>query len=76
MKEKVFKIMSTIFDLPLETLNEESSPDNIESWDSIKQMNLVLALEEEFDVQFDIEQIADMMNAELILSILEEATKD
>ena len=38
-----------------EEINEESSPDTIESWDSLRHMNIVIALEEEFNVQFDTE---------------------
>lgn len=72
MKKRVFEVMSRVFGVPLEQINEESSPDYIESWDSLKHMNLVLALEEEFNIQFTDEQIAELMSGELILNALRE----
>jgi acyl carrier protein len=72
MKERVYKVISQVFNVPIEKINEESSPDNIETWDSLKHMNMVLALEEEFNVQFGEEQIFEMLNVGLIIEILKE----
>ena len=51
MEERIKKVFSNVFNLDIETINNESSPDNIESWDSLKHMNLILALEEEFEIE-------------------------
>ena len=59
----------------MEQLNEETSPDNIKAWDSLMQMNLVLALEEEFGVVFTEDQIVEMLNLQLIVEILYEVTR-
>ena len=72
MKERVYKVISQVFNVPIEKINEESSPDNIETWDSLKHMNMVLALEEEFNVQFGEEQVLEMLNVGLIIEILKE----
>ena len=72
MKERTFKIISQVLNVPIEEISENSSPDNLEMWDSMNTMNLILALEEEFDVQFSDEQIPMMMNAGLIIEILNE----
>ena len=72
MKEKVFSIISKIMAVPLEEVNEDSSPDSIENWDSLKHMNLVLALEQEFEIQFTDEQIISLLNVELIILTLNE----
>lgn len=74
MKDRVYKIVSQIMDVPIEQLNGDSSPDTIENWDSLRHMNLILALEEEFGVQFTDEQIVIMLNVELIVINLEEAS--
>ncbi|MBZ0167299.1 MAG: acyl carrier protein [Candidatus Omnitrophica bacterium] len=72
MKEKVFTVVSQVMNVPVESVNEESSPDSIAEWDSLHHMNLVLALEEEFKVQFTDEQAVNMLNVKLILLTLEE----
>lgn len=71
-KQRVFRVVGDVMEVPPETVNEHSSPDTIEAWDSLKQLNLILTLEEEFGVSFVDGQIAEMLNVELILAILDE----
>jgi acyl carrier protein len=70
---RVFAILSTIMDVPAEQINRKSSPDTIASWDSLSHMKLVIALEEEFQVEFSDDQIVDMISVELILATLKES---
>ena len=43
--------MSNVFEIEHEeAISESSSSDNIESWDSYRYLNLILALEEEFEI--------------------------
>jgi len=72
MKEKIFEVVSHVMNVPIEEINEDSSPDTIENWDSLKHMNLILALEQEFDRQFTDEQIIEMLNVKLIVLTLEQ----
>lgn len=72
MNDRVFKVISQVLNVPLTQINEESSPDSITGWDSLKHMNLVLALEEEFNVQFSEEQIVEMLNVTLVIEALKE----
>ena len=70
MDNRIKKVMSAVFDVPVGEINDESSPDTIESWDSLKHMNLVIALEEEFAIQFEDDEIVEMLNYPLIRQIL------
>jgi len=70
MEDRVKKVMSDVFNIDAGLINNESSPDNIENWDSLKHMNLIVALEEEFEIEFDDEEIVDSMNFALIMYIL------
>lgn len=72
MNDRVFKVISQVLNVPLTQIKEESSPDSIAGWDSLKHMNLVLAIEEEFKVQFSEEQIVEMLNVGLIIESLKE----
>ena len=73
MKEDVFRVVSQVFNIPLDQVNEDSSPDTIQGWDSLKHMNLVLTLEEEFGIQFAEEQIVEMLNVALLVEAIKEA---
>lgn len=70
-KEKVFKIISQVMDVPVEKVNESSSTENLEKWDSFQHMNLILALEEDFKIKFTDEEILNLGNAGIILEALE-----
>jgi acyl carrier protein len=70
MKQKVIKIVALIVGVPTESLNEESSPDTVAYWDSIKHMNLIQAVEEEFKVSFSDEEIMNIYNIKSILDLI------
>lgn len=71
MKERVLNIVSSIMKWPLKKINEDSSPEDIDTWDSLNQINLVLALEEEFGVKFTDDQIVQMLSVRSIIERLE-----
>ena len=69
-ENRIKDVMSSVFDILKHDIKEDASPDNIESWDSLKHMNLIVALEEEFEVKFKDEDIIEMINYKLIVNIL------
>ena len=73
MEDKIFEIVSKVMGIPMSNVNIDSSPDTIVEWDSLKNINLMMALEEEFDVQFSPEEISDMLNMKLILLTLNQS---
>ena len=70
MREKVVELISQIMEVPIQKIQEESSPEQIESWDSLNHMTLILALEETFQVIFTDEEIVEMVSVKLILETL------
>lgn len=72
MLEKTRAIVADIFEVPLESVTAQSSPDTIETWDSIHHLNMVLALEQEFGVQFSPEEIEQLLSVELIVALVAE----
>jgi acyl carrier protein len=70
MKERVLLTVSRVLGIDPAEVDERSSPETIESWDSLKHMNLILALEEEFGVSFTDDEIMTMVSVELILDTL------
>jgi len=72
LKDRILKIVSQVMDIPQEQLNEDSSPDTVENWDSLKHMNLILALEEEFNIIFSDEEIVEMLSVKIIVETLKE----
>lgn len=72
MNDQIKELMANIFEVEVSDIGEDASPETIESWDSLKHMNLIVALEEEFNVQFTDEEMLQMLNFQLISLILKE----
>lgn len=70
--ERLKKVMSAVFEVPIEKVNEDSSSDTIDNWDSLRHLNLILALEEEFEVEIPDEEVGNLMNFKLIKLVLSE----
>ncbi|EPF19853.1 MAG: acyl carrier protein [Microcystis aeruginosa Ma_MB_F_20061100_S19] len=70
--EQVREIVSDIFQIPIEQVNLDSSPETIEAWESIQHLNLVLALEQEFGLSFSPEEMATMLSVEAISQLVSE----
>jgi acyl carrier protein len=64
------RIFADVFEIPIEQVRPDSSPENIENWDSTRHLSLVVAMEQEFDVQFEPEEIEQLLSFELIHSLL------
>lgn len=63
---RIMDTMAAVFAMPVSDLSDISSVDNIASWDSLKHMNLILALEEEFNITIPDEDVGNMTNFRMI----------
>jgi len=55
--DRVRTLASDQFGVPVEAIAEDSSPENIDAWDSTQHLNFVLALEETFRLQLSPEEM-------------------
>ena len=70
MENRIREIMSDVLGVPKENLNDTSSTMTMENWDSLNHMKLVMALEEEFGVQFTDEEILQMQDVVSITKVI------
>ncbi len=72
MENRIKKVMSAVFEIPNIEISEASTMDTIESWDSLKHMNLVIALEDEFQITIPDEEVGNLASFSLIKLIVGE----
>lgn len=60
IEQKIKQIMADIFHLDPKQIDEQTTMDNTQDWDSANHLSLVLALEEEFSISFDVVEIETM----------------
>ncbi len=71
VKEKVQNIFKEVFDEDL-MVEEDTTADDVEDWDSFEHINLVVAMEKEFGVKFPMKKVVVLNNVgEMIDLILE-----
>ncbi len=75
LKSQIMSVMSIVLEVPVEELNEDSSSDTVGNWDSLRQLNLILALEDEFEITIPNEEVGNMVNYKLIELIVDECKK-
>lgn len=62
MESKLKDICAIIFEVDVSKITHDSSPDNIESWDSMNHMNLILAIEEEFQLKVSDDDAVELLS--------------
>ena len=72
---KIKQLMSLVFEVPLESIADDASSDNIENWDSLRHLNLILALEDEFGVSIPDDEVGNLVNYKLIEITINELVK-
>ena len=51
-------------------LNSDCSQKNCENWDSLHHLNLIVSLEEEFEMEFEPEEIAKMTDFNAVKNMI------
>ena len=72
MEDKIKEIMASVFEINAADINDSTTTETVEQWDSLQHINLVVALEDEFGAEFDSGEISGMISYEKILSTIKE----
>jgi len=54
--------MAQVLQVDAASIDEGTSTNSVERWDSLRHMQLILALEDEFGIQFPDEMIPNLLN--------------
>jgi len=71
-EDRLKRVMSDVLNIGSSNIDNNTSVDTVDGWDSLRHLNLVLAIEQEFDISFTEEQTIEILNYPLIKIILEE----
>ena len=70
MSPRLVSVLADVFGLRADQIVPELTKDAVGSWDSLKQMDLVISLEREFDIALEIPDIVKMNSVASIISVL------
>ena len=72
---KLQDIFRDIFDDESLVLTRETKANDIEEWDSLAQVNIIVACNSEFGIKFDLDDIAKLKNVGDIVDTVERIQK-
>lgn len=64
--DEVRQTVADVFSLDIQQVMSSTSPESTAAWDSMGHLNLVLALEQRFDVSFSPEQISQLTTVQAL----------
>ena len=71
MSDAIRLIMAQIFQIDAESIDDATSPDSVERWDSLKHMQLIMALEDEFGIEFPDDDIPELLSFRAIVDCVD-----
>ncbi len=68
MRQELKQVLENV--LEVDSISEEDSAQTIRTWDSVRHLNLILALEERFGLTFEADEIPDLISVRAISEAL------
>lgn len=70
IKLRIYSVFEDLFDLEGIALDTGLKRDDVEEWDSLGHIRLLLAIEDEFDIKIQANEMADFKSIESIFQYL------
>jgi acyl carrier protein len=70
MNDEVKQIMATVFRTDIVNITDDLQQKSVTFWDSLRHLNLIVELEEKYDVSFEPEEISEMTSYEKVIYYL------
>ena len=69
---KVENVLSEVLQMPVAAITDDLTMKDTDAWDSLKHMELIVALEQSFDIQLSFDEIVAMQSVSQIKRVLRE----
>jgi acyl carrier protein len=71
-EDRLKSVVAAMLEIDPSAVGPETSTDTVTQWDSVKHMNLVIALEEAFGISIPDDEVATMTSYPIIKATIEE----
>ena len=71
LEAAVKRVMADVLDLDVNSIHDDTSIDNTPTWESANHIQLVLALEQEFSISFEVAELEAMVSLFEIMQIVQ-----
>jgi len=73
MEERLKKVIASVFEVNENTVTNKTKLKDLYTYDSLRLINFISALEEEFDLSIDYEDIKDLNSFDQIMAIVKKS---
>ena len=70
MDDKIKRVLAEVLRMPVEQVGDDLAMKDVDAWDSLVHMQLVLSLEQNFDIQLTFDEIVAMQSVREIKRVL------
>ena len=70
VRGRLNSVFCRVFDNNNITISDEMTADDVEEWDSLAHINLIMEIEAEFDIKFTVNDIIDLKNVGEIIELI------
>jgi acyl carrier protein len=67
---QIISIFGRVMNVGANQVSMDTSPETLDNWDSLRHMNLMMALEEELNVTFNEDEVLSMLSMQAIVDTL------
>ena len=75
MPDRLKQIVADILNIDSNLINNNTSPTNLNEWDSLNQIKIMLAIEEQYDIEFDEDDLSKFTDFKSIKELIEKKSK-
>lgn len=68
-------VFRDVFDDDSITVSDSTTADDVDGWDSLEHINLIVAIEKKFSIKFDMKNVVKFKNVGEMVDVIEEKIK-
>jgi acyl carrier protein len=72
VRDRIRELIGAVFEVPVDQVPHDASPENLEDWDSLRHLELMLEVELAFGVRISADDMPDLASAGAIEDYLRE----
>jgi acyl carrier protein len=67
---EVKEILAKVLEIDIATIFDNTTQKDIAKWDSLQHLNLIVEIEDKYDISIDPEDISEMLSIDKIIEII------
>jgi acyl carrier protein len=67
VERKIKAIMAKVFKIGIDEVDEDTSADDVDQWNSLAHVDFLVALQKEFDIEFTDSQLVEMLSYKAVV---------